>query len=80
MIDLKEFEEVVEKLDKNKWHINRCVMFNENGPYLAEWSIFRKKMDDFMEYFHPDNLAVLSSAKENTIEDIKELIEKENEK
>ena len=76
-MDLLEFENLVKKLDKNKYHINRCLKFNDNyEPYLAEWSIFRKDMST-EEYFNPNNLAVLSSAKGNTLKDIEKLIAEE---
>lgn len=74
MFDLKEFEEVVKKLDRNKFHICRVLAFNENGAYLSDWSIFRKDMST-EEYWNKNNLAVLSSAKGNTIEDVKKFVE-----
>lgn len=74
---IEEFENIVKKLDKKKYHIGRSLKFNENGePYIAEWSIFRKDMTT-EEYFNARNLAVLSSKKGNTIEDIKKLIKDE---
>ena len=79
-MDFKEFEETIKELDHNKYHIGRSLSFDENGkPYLSSWDIFRKDMST-EEYFSPSNLAVLSSKKGNTIEDIKELIEKEKRK
>lgn len=75
MCDLKEFEEIIRKLDRNKFHICRTLAFNEDGrPYLSDWSIFRKDMST-EEYWNKNNLAVLSSAKGNTIEDIKKFLE-----
>ena len=44
-MDLYEFENIVKKLDKNKYHINRTLGFNNDGKmYLEKWSIFRKDM------------------------------------
>lgn len=77
-IDLKEFEELVKKLDKNKYHICRELGFDtDNTPYIRNWDIFRKDMslDDFLD---KNNVAVLSSIRGNTIEDLKELVRKEN--
>ena len=74
MFELKEFEEIVKKLDRDKFHICRMLGFNENGAYLADWSIFRKDMS-MEEYFDKKNLAVLSSAKGNTIEDVRNFVE-----
>lgn len=74
---IEEFESIVKQLDKKKYHIRRSLKFNENGePYIDEWSIFRKDMT-LEEYFDKRNLAVLSSKKGNTIEDIKKLIKDE---
>ena len=76
-MDLYEFENIVKKLDKNKYHINRTLGFNNDGKmYLEKWSIFRKDMTT-EEYFSPENLVVLSSEHNNTIEDIEKLIEEE---
>lgn len=77
-MDIKKFEETVKKINKNKYHISRTLMFdNNNVPYIGEWAIFRKDMST-EEYFDPKNLAVLSSRNNNTIEDIEKLIEEEN--
>ena len=77
-IDLMEFENLVKKLDKDKYHIYRELGFNrDNTPYIRNWDIFRKDMS-LDEFFDKDNVAVLSSIRGNTIEDIKELIRKEN--
>lgn len=77
-MDLKLFETVVKKIDKNKFHINRTLGFNDNGEmYLESWSIFRKDMST-EEYFSPKNLVILSSQNGNTIEDIKQLIKEDN--
>lgn len=74
-MDLYEFENIVKKLDKNKYHINRTLGFNNDGKmYLEKWSIFRKDMTT-EEYFSPENLVVLSSEKGNTKEDIERLVE-----
>jgi hypothetical protein len=75
MIDFNEFEEVIKPINKNKYHICRTLEFTEDGiPYLSEWSIFRKDMS-IAEYFDKNNLAVLSSVKGNTLEDIKKFME-----
>lgn len=75
--NIEEFENVVKQLDKKKYHIGRNLKFNENGePYIDEWSIFRKDMT-LKEYFDKRNLAILSSKRGNTIEDIKKLIKGE---
>lgn len=75
-MDFKEFEEVVKKLDKNKYHVGRILGFVDGVPKIEKWDIFRKFSDE-EEYFSPENLAVLSSDKGNTIEDIKKLIEED---
>lgn len=75
---VKEFEETIKKLDKTKYHIGRTLGFAENGElYISKWDIFRKDMSA-EKYFDLKNLAVLSSDKGHTIEDIKKLIEEEN--
>lgn len=75
--NIEEFENVVKKLDKKKYHIGRSLKFNENGElYIDEWSIFRKDMT-LEEYFDKRNLAILSSKRGHTIEDIKKLIKDE---
>lgn len=77
-MDFKEFESVVSKLDSKKYHIGRILGFVEDRkPVITKWDIFRKDMSE-EEYFNPKNLAILSSDKGNTIEDIKKLIEEEN--
>lgn len=75
--DLREFEELVKKIDRSKYHIGRELTFSPGGFYISNWSIFRKDMPS-TEYFSENNTAILSSAKGNTIEDIKEFIKKEN--
>lgn len=76
-MDMLEFENLVKKLDKNKYHIFRALQFDKNNkPYIAEWSIFRKNMST-EEYFSPKNLSVLSSKNGNTLKDIERLIENE---
>lgn len=76
-MDLKIFEETVKGLDKNKYHIGRSLAFDDKGNmYLEKWDIFRKDMST-EEYFNPKNLAVLSSENGSAIEDIKKLIEED---
>ena len=77
-INVKEFEDLVKKINRDKYHVSRELSFNPTeGVYLSNWSIFRKDMPS-TEYFSENNTAILSSAKGNTIEDIKEFIKKEN--
>lgn len=77
-MDLKKFEDLVKKIDKNKYHICRTLMFDDNNiRYISEWAIFRKNMSK-EEYFSPENLAILSSHYGNTLEDIKKFIKEEN--
>ena len=73
--NLKEFEELVKQIDRSKYHIGRELTFSPEGFYISNWSIFRKDMPS-TEYFSENNTAILSSAKGNTIEDIKEFIKK----
>ena len=74
-IEPLEFEKVIKNLDKNKYHICRSMIIDlEKGPYIDEWSIFRKDMS-VEEYFSPNNLAILSSKNGNTLDDIKKLVE-----
>ena len=75
-IDLKEFEELVKKIDRNKYHVGRELSFSPEGAYISNWSIFRRDMPS-TEYFSKNNTAILSSAKGNTIEDIREFLKKE---
>jgi len=74
--DLKEFETLVKKIDRNKYHVGRELTFSPEGFYISNWSIFRKDMPS-PEYFSKNNTAILSSAKGNTIDDIKEFMKKE---
>jgi len=77
-MDLMKFEEVVKRIDKKKYHIGRTIAFDENNkPYISKWDIFRKDMST-AEYFSSKNLAILSSEKNNTIEDIEEFIKEQN--
>lgn len=75
-IGLKEFEELVKKIDRNKYHVGRELSFSPEGAYISNWSIFRRDMPS-TEYFSKNNTAILSSAKGNTIEDIREFLKKE---
>jgi hypothetical protein len=76
-MDIKEFEEAIKGLDRNKYHVGRSLSFSKDGkPYVNRWVIFRKDMS-IEECYDPSTLAVLSSDKGNTIGDIKELIERE---
>ena len=74
--DLKEFETLVKKIDRNKYHVGRELSFSPAGAYISNWSIFRKDMPT-EEYFSANNTAILSSAIGHTIDDIKEFIKKE---
>lgn len=76
-MDFKKFEELVKKINREKYHISRTLEFSEDGAYISEWAIFRKDMS-LEEYFDPKNLAVLSSNKNNTLEDIEKFIRGEN--
>ena len=40
--DLREFEELVKKIDRSKYHIGRELTFSPEGFYISNWSIFRK--------------------------------------
>lgn len=74
-MDFKEFEEVVSKLNHEKYHVGRILGFMKDGkPVIEKWEIFRKNMSE-EEYYDPKNLAILSSDKGNTIDDIKKLVE-----
>lgn len=75
-MDVKKFEELVKKINREKYHVSRTLEISQNGPYISEWAIFRKDMST-EEYFDPKNLAVLSSAYGNTLEDIEDFIEGE---
>lgn len=76
-MDARKFEELVKKINREKYHVSRTLEISEDGPYISEWAIFRKDMS-LEEYFDPKNLAVLSSNKNNTLEDIEEFIRGEN--
>lgn len=77
-MDLKEFEELVKKIDRKKYHVNRSIAFKEDGKaYIDSWNIYRKDMSN-EEYYSPENLAILSSNYGNTLEDIKKFIEEGN--
>lgn len=73
-MDFEEFERIIKKLDKNKYHISRTLVIKDGKFDVETWEIFRKDMSE-EEYYDPKNLAILSSKNENTIEDIKKLIE-----
>lgn len=73
-MDFKEFEDVVKKLDKSKYHVGRILGFIDGKPKITKWDIFRKDMSE-EEYYDSKNLAILSSDKGNTLEDIKKLVE-----
>ena len=75
-MDVRKFEELVKHIDKKKYHISRTLEIDIEGRYISDWAIFRKDMS-IEEYFDPDNLAVLSSAHGNTLEDIEEFILRE---
>lgn len=75
MTDLKEFEELIKGIDTNRYHIDRTISFSDNKPYISSWSIYRRNMS-MEDYLKPENLKVLTS-KNNTLEDIKNLIEEE---
>ena len=73
-MDILKFEELVKKIDKKKYHINRELAFDKNNfPYLKSWSIFRINMKP-EDYYDPKNLVILSSKNKSTLEDIEKLI------
>lgn len=77
-MDILKFEEVIKGVDRKKYHVGRSIAFDEdNKPYISQWDIFRKDMST-EEYFSPENLAILSSSNNNTIEDIEEFIRSQN--
>ena len=76
-MDFEEFEKIVKKLDKEKYHVGRILGFmNDGKPVIKKWQIFRKNMSE-EEYYDPKNLSVLSSDNGNTLEDIKKLVEED---
>lgn len=76
-MNIEDFEKVVEKIDKKKYHVGRSLGFDSDGKmHLEKWDVFRKDMT-IDEYFDEKNLAILSSDNGNTLEDIEELIRKE---
>lgn len=78
-MDIQKFEKAVEKIDKNKYHINRTLGMVDGKFEIVNWSIFKKDLPD-IEYFSNNNVAVLSSNLGNALEDIEKLIkEQENE-
>ena len=77
-MDILKFEEVIKGVNRKKYHVGRSIAFDEdNKPYISQWDIFRKDMST-EEYFSPENLAILSSSNNNTIEDIEEFIRSQN--
>ena len=72
-----EFEKLIKPLSREKYHISRAIKFKDNTAYIDEWVIYIKDMP-LEEFYDSNNMPVLSSAKGNTIEDIKKLIETEN--
>lgn len=76
-MDFYKFENVVKKINKNKYHISRSIRFDKNGnPYISEWYIYRKDMS-INEYFDSKNKSILSSIYNNTLEDIENLIKED---
>lgn len=75
----KKFEKLANKLNKTKkYHIHRSLSIKENGElYYSRWAIYLR-LDNGEEYFSNRNKAILSSAKGDTLKDIKKLIRKEN--
>ena len=73
-MDFKEFEEVIKKLDENKYYIGRILGFIDGVPKIQKWEIFRRELSE-EEYSDPKNLVILSSDRGNTLEDIKKLVE-----
>lgn len=76
-MDFYKFENVVKKINKNKYHISRSIRFDKNGnPYISEWYIYRKDMP-INEYYDSKNKSILSSIYNNTLEDIENLIKED---
>ena len=41
-MDFKKFEELVKKIDREKYHVSRALEFSEYGAYISEWAISEK--------------------------------------
>ena len=63
-INYKKFYDLVEKLDREKFHLG--VALDENG-YVKQWSVYRQDMA-IDEYFSPENLPILTSQENNIID------------
>lgn len=77
-MELQEFEKAIKDIDRKKYHIGRTISFKNGKAYISQWDIFKKDMST-EEYFAPENLAILSSRHNNTLEDIKEFVKKQQE-
>lgn len=75
----KKFERLANKLSKTrKYHIHRSLSIKENGElYYSKWDIYLR-LDNGELYYSPNNKAILSSTKGDTLNDIKKLIREEN--
>lgn len=74
-ISFEDFENTVKEIDEQKYHISRTVKLGENGLELDSWQIFKKDLTE-EDYYSPNNVALLSSHNNNTLDDIKKLIER----
>ena len=77
-MELQEFEEAIKDIDRKKYHIGRTISFENGKAYISQWDIFRKDMST-EDYFKPENLAILSSRHNHTLEHIKEFTKKQEE-
>lgn len=61
VIPLGYFEHIINKLDMNKYHVNRSCIYDprNNTFYVTKWYIYRCDMP-IDEYFDPRNEAILT--------------------
>lgn len=67
-IKLKEFEDLMKEIDKDKFHITRQIELKDDKVMVTKWEIFNKTFNDI-------NPTVLASYKNNTLQDIVNFIE-----
>lgn len=63
----ESFEKIIKDLDSKKYHIYREVGAVDGVICVTKWAIYKKDMPT-QEYFAPENVAILSSDKNNYLD------------
>lgn len=66
-VSSEAFEKIIKDLDSKKYHVYREVEAIDGVICVTKWAIYKKDMPT-QEYFSPENVAIVSSDKNNYLD------------